>query len=128
MATWCTIWSCYVHLFVFISGNCINKYVSFSVSRVCNTMAAQRRDVVDFIGQATVSLLLEEFHAEVCPVIPVVIKYQVTFTPLLHHTFAGLRRRGRHRRACSCCAAVDASSTLPAAMHHSRVSSWQSFE
>ena len=46
-------------------------------------MAAQRRDVVDFIGQATVSLLLEEFHAEVCPVIPVVIKYQVTFTPLL---------------------------------------------
>jgi len=27
-------------------------------------MAAQRRDVVDFIGQATVSLLLEEFHAE----------------------------------------------------------------
>ena len=37
-------------------------------------MEAQRRDVVDFIGQATVSLLLEDFHAEVCTVIPVVIK------------------------------------------------------
>ena len=142
MATWCTIGltlcslnsefiglhCAKIHLLMnnsFCRKSHPQKCVLFSISGVCSTMAAQQRAV---IGQVTVSLLLEEFHAEVCPVIPVVIKYQVTFTPLLHHTFAGLRRRGRHRRACSCCAAVDASSTLPAAMHHSRVSSWQSFE
>ena len=42
------------------------KCVLFSISGVCSTMAAQQRAV---IGQATVSLLLEEFQAEVCMVL-----------------------------------------------------------
>ena len=64
----------------YIYGSWVSKRILILRDRIPNfsdnfsAMAAQQRYVVDFIGQTTVSLLLEECLSEVLIGIPVVIK------------------------------------------------------